>query len=257
MGLGETIARPSPGTPQPSGANPDCNGHPPQRLQRGARERGAAAGARRQGGRREGPAPAPRNRERRPALGGPGQPHGQGVPLRRRADASGTHRQAGGGRVASHEGVGCGRDARPVRTRDRGGGPRGAWGRPAAVGGLRVRRGPAPMARPSMCHGTRGLGASPREGGGPRESHPGERRGRRRRSMPTTATRIPSRGGPASRGSRFGRSVAAGPAPRARPPPAARRFAADASGASPAATSPTTSGAGHARPWGRTGRARP
>lgn len=38
------------------------------------------------------------------------------------------------------------------------GGPRGAWGRPAAIGGLRVRRGPAPMARPSMCHGTRGWG---------------------------------------------------------------------------------------------------
>lgn len=76
----------------------------------------------------------------------------------------------------------CGRGASPPtpatgRARP-GGGPRGAWGRSAAIGGLRVRRDPAPMARPSMCHGTRGLGASPREGGGPahggpRESRPG------------------------------------------------------------------------------------
>ena len=235
----------------------------------------------------------------------------------RRADACGTHRQAGGGRVAPHEGVGCGRDARPVRTRDRamdahgrrhhGAGRLGqrgraegrvaphrrrlhgrllrrarrawpvaarpashgtAWGRDGAAG--RAALGGVPCAsgdcvsdavrrrwRGLPCATGRGAGGLSARGRGPRESRPGERRGRRRRSMPTTATRIPSRGGPASRGSRFGRSVAAGPAPRARPPPAARRFAADASGASPAATSPTTSGAGHARPWGRTGRARP
>ena len=38
------------------------------------------------------------------------------------------------------------------------------------VGGLRVRRGPAPMARPSMCHGTRGWGPLRTRAGTPGKS---------------------------------------------------------------------------------------
>jgi|GEM_PF-4381008 len=152
-------------------------GHPPQRPQRGARDRAAG----------------------RAALGGAPRPSGDCVSdaIRRR-----------------WRGLPCATG-------------RGGWGP------LRARAGDRPTGDPGkVARGAPGKAAA--LDADHRHAHPEPR-------------------GPASRGSRFGRSVAAGPAPRARPPPAARRFAADASGASPAATSPTTSGTGQAMGADRSG----